>query len=167
MVHDLPGVDGVALGMLTPWREGGSSVPVSNLRPKGTPAALPKRIRAASSASFLQDSSPRSGFPLIAGRDFNDLDRKGSEPVAIVSQSVARRMFPTQEALNRHVTWTDPVIQFIGMKPGPMRVIGVAADIDDEHLVPRPTLTVYHAVRTGTAVRRPALCPRAHRTRTH
>jgi hypothetical protein len=80
---------------------------------------------------------------MVAGRDFNELDRKGSEPVAIISQSVARRMFPTQEALNRHVTWTDPVLQFTGMKPVPMRVIGVAADIDDEHLVPRPTLTVY------------------------
>jgi len=52
-------------------------------------------------------------------------------------------MFPTQEVLNRHVTWTDPVIAFIGMKPVPMRIIGVAADIDDEQLVPRPTLTVY------------------------
>ena len=29
------------------------------------------------------------------------------------------------------------------MKPTPMRIVGVAADIDDEHLVPGPTLTVY------------------------
>ena len=38
---------------------------------------------------------------MIAGRDFNDLDRKDSEPVMIVSQSVAQRMFPGREALDR------------------------------------------------------------------
>ncbi len=89
------------------------------------------------------------GVPILAGRDFNELDRKDAEPVAIISQSVARRMFPSQEALNRHVTWTDPVIQFIGMKPTPMRIIGIAADIDDEHLVPGPTLTVYQPFGQG------------------
>ena len=37
------------------------------------------------------------GLPIVAGRDFNDLDRRDGESVAIISQSVARRMFPTQE----------------------------------------------------------------------
>jgi ABC-type antimicrobial peptide transport system permease subunit len=30
-----------------------------------------------------------------------------------------------------------------------MRIVGVAADIDDEHLVPQPTLTVYQPFRQG------------------
>jgi putative ABC transport system permease protein len=142
-VHELPGVDGVALGVLTPWREGGQFGPGLQFTgegyARGTAEEDPRgQFRIISPGFFAA-----LGVPLIAGRDFNDADRKGSEPVAIISQSAARRMFPTQEALNRHVTWTDPVIQFIGMKPVPMRVIGVAADIDDEHLVPRPTLTVY------------------------
>jgi hypothetical protein len=46
------------------------------------------------------------GVPMIAGRDFNDLDRKDSEPVAIVSQSVAQRMFPNREVLNRRLSWS-------------------------------------------------------------
>jgi ABC-type antimicrobial peptide transport system permease subunit len=59
-------------------------------------------------------------------------------------------MFPNQDALDRHVYWTDPVLQFF---PGtdfqksrlvaPHRIIGVTADIDDEHLIPGPILTVY------------------------
>jgi len=142
-VHELPGVDGVALGVLTPWREGGQFGPGLQFTgegyARGTAEEDPRgQFRIITSGFFAA-----LGVPLVAGRDFNDSDRKGSEPVAIISQSIARRMFPTQEALNRHVTWTDPAIQFIGMKPAPMRVIGVAADIDDEHLVPRPTLTVY------------------------
>jgi putative ABC transport system permease protein len=142
-VNELPGVDGVALGMLTPWRDGGKFGPGLQFTGEGyahgTAEEDPRgQFRIISPGFFAA-----LGVPLIAGRDFNDLDRKGSEPVAIISQSVARRMFSTQEALNRHVTWTDPVIRFIDMKALPMRVIGVAADIDDEHLVPRPTLTVY------------------------
>ena len=43
------------------------------------------------------------GVPIIAGRDFNDVDRQSSEPVVIVSQSLAQRMFPNQDAVNRHI----------------------------------------------------------------
>ena len=78
---------------------------------------------------------------MLAGRDFNDLDRKDGEPVVIISQSVARRMFPNQEAVNRHVILTDPVMKFIGISDRPRRIVGVAADIDDENLVPGPALT--------------------------
>src|SRR5205807_8990896 len=60
-----------------------------------------------------------------------------------------QRMFPNREALNRHLVWTDPVIKFIGMKPAPMRIIGIAADIDDQNLVPAPTMTVYQPFGQG------------------
>jgi predicted permease len=142
-VHELPGVDGVALGTLTPWREGGSFGPGLQFTvegyARGTAEEDPRgQFRIVSPGFFAA-----LGVRMIAGRDFNELDRKDGEPVAIVSQTVAQRMFPNGEALNRHLTWTDPLIKFISMKPVPMRIIGVAADIDDEHLVPGPTLTVY------------------------
>jgi ABC-type antimicrobial peptide transport system permease subunit len=53
-------------------------------------------------------------------------------------------MFPTQDAVNRHLVWTDPVMKFIDVSPTPRRIIGVAADLDDENIVPGPKLTVYH-----------------------
>jgi len=84
------------------------------------------------------------GVPLIAGRDFNDADRRGSEPVVIVSQSVAQRMFPNQDAVNRQMMWTDPVMAFIDVSTGPRRIVGVVADVDDENIVPGPALTIYH-----------------------
>jgi hypothetical protein len=62
----------------------------------------------------------------------------------IVSQSVAQRMFPTQDALNRRLLWTDPVMQFIGVHPKPRRIVGVVADVDDENIVPGPAMSVYH-----------------------
>jgi predicted permease len=142
-VHQLPGVDGVSIGMLTPWREGGTFGPGFQFTAEGyvrpTAEDDPRgQFRIVSPEFFAS-----LGVPMLSGRDFNELDRRDSEPVAIISQSVARRMFPNQEPLNRHVTLTDPIIQFIGMKPTPMRIVGIAGDIDDEHLVPQPTLTLY------------------------
>jgi hypothetical protein len=54
-------------------------------------------------------------------------------------------MFPNQDAVNRHVMWTDPVMKFIDVSTAPRRIVGVAADVDDENVVPGPALTVYHA----------------------
>jgi len=142
-VHQVPGVDGVALGMLTPWREGATFGPGFQFSVEGYARATAEedprgQFRIVSPGFFAS-----LGVPMLAGRDFNDLDRKDGEPVTIISQSVAQRMFPGREALNRRLILTDPVIQFIGMKPTPMRIVGIAADIDDEHLVPQPTMTVY------------------------
>jgi hypothetical protein len=84
------------------------------------------------------------GVPLIAGRDFNDADRAKSERVVIVSQSVAQRMFPNQDAVNHHLMWTDPVMKFIDVSPQPRRIVGVVADMDDENVMPGAALNVYH-----------------------
>jgi hypothetical protein len=77
---------------------------------------------------------------IVAGRDFTNEDRGENEPVVIVSQSFAQRMFPNGNALNRHMWWTDP---YFGT-PTPQRIVGIVADVDDEHVVRRPSLTVYH-----------------------
>lgn len=142
-VREVPGVDGVALGVLTPWREGGTLGPGLQFTAEGYQRATAEddprgQFRIVSPGFFAA-----LGAPMLAGRDFNDLDRKDSEEVVIVSQSVAQRMFPNGDAVNHHVTWTDPVVKFIGIVPKPMRIVGVAADIDDAHLVPSPTMTVY------------------------
>src|SRR5262249_1307189 len=84
------------------------------------------------------------GVPILAGRDFNDNDRRESEQVVIVSQSVAQRLFPNQDAVNRRLLWTDPVMKFIDVSTKPRRIIGVVADVDDENVVPEPMMTVFH-----------------------
>jgi putative ABC transport system permease protein len=84
------------------------------------------------------------GVPIIAGRDFNDSDRHDTEKVVIISQSLANQMFPNGDAVNHHMMWTDPVMKFIDVSTEPRRIVGVTADIDDEHVVPGPLLTVYH-----------------------
>jgi ABC-type antimicrobial peptide transport system permease subunit len=59
-------------------------------------------------------------------------------------------MFPNQDPINRHVYWSDPVIQFVpGISTTPHRIIGVTADIDDLHIAPEPTLTIYSTFEEG------------------
>jgi putative ABC transport system permease protein len=84
------------------------------------------------------------GVPIIAGRDFSDADRRDADQAVIVSQSVAQRMFPNQDAVNRRFMWTDPVMQFIDVSTKPRRIVGLAADVDDENIVPGPAMAVYH-----------------------
>jgi hypothetical protein len=83
------------------------------------------------------------GVPIIEGRDFRDTDRDGAERVVIVSQSVARQLFPGRDEIDRHLQWTDGVMKFIGISTEPRRIVGVVPDIDDENIVPAPAMTVY------------------------
>jgi predicted permease len=155
-IDGLPGVTRTAFGNVVPWRDGG---PAPGLQFSGdghVHAAGVEDLRAQwriISPGFFASL----GVPIIAGRDFNALDdQNNQEPVVIVSETLAKRMFPNQDAVNRHVYWTDPVLQFF---PGtdlekshliaPHRIIGVTADIDDGHVVPEPTLSVYSPIDEG------------------
>jgi putative ABC transport system permease protein len=143
-INELPGVDRVALGTTVPWRDAGSFGPGFSFSGEGHV----KSDREEDPRAMLRVVSPSFfaalGVPIVAGRDFDDNDRRGGEPVVIVSQSVAQRMFPGQDPINRHIMWTDPVMDFVYISKGPRRIVGVAADVDDEHVVPSAALTIYH-----------------------
>ena len=142
-ISELPGVDRVAMGTNVPWRDAGNYGPGLQFsgegHVKGTHEEDPMAQFRVISPGFFASL----GVPLIAGRDFNDNDKRGGEPVVILSQSAAQRMFPGQDPINRHIMWTDPVIKFIYISPEPRRVVGVVADVDDEHVEPEPMLTIY------------------------
>jgi putative ABC transport system permease protein len=138
----LPGVDRVAVGTAVPWRDSGffaAQFTVEGYSKANGEEDPRARFRTVSPGFFAS-----LGVPLIAGRDFNEADRRDAEKVVIISQSLAERMFTTQGALNRHLMWTDPVTKFIDVSPGPRRIVGIVADIDDENIVPGPAMTVYH-----------------------
>jgi putative ABC transport system permease protein len=140
----LPGVDRVAVGTAVPWRDKGIFGPGFQFSAEGHVRANGEEDPHAQFRTISPGFFAALGVPIIEGRDFNDSDRKDSEKVVIVSQSVALRMFPTSDALNQHIMWTDPVMQFIDVSTGPRRIIGIAADVDDENVVPGAALTVYH-----------------------
>ncbi|MGH9349776.1 MAG: ADOP family duplicated permease [Vicinamibacterales bacterium] len=143
-ITELPGVERVAVGTIVPWRDAGGFGPGFQFSAEGYVRADGEedpraRFRTVSPGFFAS-----LGVPIIAGRDFNDADRRDAEQVVIVSQSLAQRMFSTADAVNRRLMWTDPVMQFIDVNTGPRRIVGVVADVDDENVVPGPALSVYH-----------------------
>jgi putative ABC transport system permease protein len=140
----LPGVERDATSGSVPWRDSdwlGFTLQfwaqgLSRENGQEDPRA---RSRAVSPGYFAT-----LGIPILAGRDFNDNDRTSSEPVAIISNSIAQKLFPGQEALNRYIVWTDPVVKFIpAFNPQPRRIVGIVADHDDSSIVPTPAMTVY------------------------
>jgi putative ABC transport system permease protein len=144
-VSELPGVQNVSVAISVPWRDAGGFGPGLQFTAEGhtrNPGEEDERahFRAVGPGFFAT-----LGIPIVAGRDFNESDRRDGEHVVIISQSVAQQMFPNQDAVNRHITWTDPVIKFIpGFTPEPLRIVGVYGDFDDEHVIPGPQLTIYH-----------------------
>jgi predicted permease len=150
----LPGVTRTAFGLVAPWRDAQNFGPGLQYSGDGhvhnneDPRAMWRTISPGFFAAL--------GVPILQGRDFNDLDDKNTEPVAIVSQTLAERMWPGENAVGRHVYWTDPVLEFLpgtdaekARFRGPHRIIGVAADVDDEHVVPEPTATIYGTFADG------------------
>jgi len=144
-IGELPGVEQVAVGTLVPWREAGAWFD-AQFMVEGYAKANGEEDPRAKFRTVSPGFFAALGVPILAGRDFNAGDRSDSEKVVIVSQSLAQRLFPNQDALNRNLTWTDPVMKFIGVSPKSRRIVGIVADIDDESVIPGPTVAVYHPI---------------------
>jgi len=142
-ISELPGVERVAVGTVVPWRDAGGFGPGFQFTVEGYAKTNGEEDPRARFRTISPGFFAALGVPIIAGRDFTDADRRDAERVVIVSQSVAQRMFPNQDAVNRHFQWTDPVMKFIDVSGEPRRIVGVAKDVDDENIVPGPALTVY------------------------
>jgi putative ABC transport system permease protein len=141
-VSALPGVQHVSSGFGVPWRDGRAlsisfTFSVEGARRENS-EDLRARFRSISPGFF-----ETLGVPIVEGRDFRDTDRDGQERVVIISRSVAQRLFPGREAVDRHLQWTDGVMKFIGISTEPRRIIGVVPDVDDENIIPQPAMTVY------------------------
>jgi putative ABC transport system permease protein len=143
-IGELPGVEQAAVGTIVPWRDAGTFGPGFQFSVEGYAKANGEEDPRARFRTVSPGFFAALGVPIIAGRDFSEADRRSAEKVVIVSQSVAQRMFPGQDALNRNLMWTDPVMRFIAVSTGPRRIVGIAADVDDENVVPGQALSIYH-----------------------
>ncbi|HSB74022.1 MAG TPA: FtsX-like permease family protein, partial [Terriglobales bacterium] len=121
-VSSLPGVRSAAISAALPlsWKR------ITPLLPEGQPD-LPLAQR-----PFLdiEAISPHwfatLRVPLRVGRDFSAADNAQAPKVVIVNQTFARRFWPGQNAIGKHV--------IVGRWPQPAQVVGVAADIKNRGL---------------------------------
>jgi len=145
-VSAIPGVEHVSTGFSVPWRDDQAGNLAFSFAVQGA-----KRENGLGDwRAYFRSDSPgffaTLGVPILEGRDFREGDRDGAERVVIISQSVAKALFPGQDPLNRELTWTDPVMKFIGISYEPRRIVGVVPDFDDENIIPSPGMTVYQPV---------------------
>ena len=82
-------------------------------------------------------------IPLLAGRDFADADRVGSQPVAIIGESAAKRFFPGKSAVGQVVHVHTGNLNVPGSPSSALVVVGVARDVQiTPNLAPRLNLYV-------------------------
>ena len=68
-------------------------------------------------------------IPLVAGRVFTSSDRVGSEPIAVVSEFLARALWPAGDALGRRVVVPEPREGSPAPVPVHRLVVGIVRDV--------------------------------------
>jgi len=124
-VRAIPGVESVAATTLFPLRGGGDTYFYIDGRPPATDADKMN----ATVSSVTEDYFTTMRIPLISGRVFNASDRAGAG-VMIVSDALARRLFPGASALGKRlvVDFGKPFVGEIVGVVGDVRIYGQAND---------------------------------------
>jgi predicted permease len=73
------------------------------------------------------------GIPVLAGRGFNDMDREETELAVVVSDSLARKMFPGEDPVGKRLrSWRDEnVLRTVVGVVGDVRMRGMDTDYED------------------------------------
>jgi len=141
-LKQVPGVEGAAVGSVVPWRDAGKWQPFQFVVEGYTPATgeeAPYGRQRYISPGFFS----LLGIPLVSGRDFTDEDQDHHEHVVIISQTIAQRLFPNGDALNRTLSLTGERYELRNNR-NPARIVGIVADVDDERVARAPAMTLYY-----------------------
>ena len=121
----VPGVESASATATNPFRQWGYA---NDVTPEDRAAeAPPSGLLQAGWRSVTPGFFETLSVPLIRGRAFTAADRAGAPRVAIVSQSLAARMWPGENPVGRRFFWG-------GVSGRTRTVIGVVGDIRDVRL---------------------------------
>jgi putative ABC transport system permease protein len=117
----VPGVESV--GMTTAW-----PLQQGRLHPLTVPDAPTTAATRAAVQAVNQDFFAALGIPIVAGRPFAASDRVGTQFVAVVSQTLARRLWPDGNAIGQTIVVPD---QRETEEPVPVArvVVGIVRDV--------------------------------------
>src|SRR6266852_7500972 len=129
-ISTLPGVQAAATSAalpLTPKR-------ITPILPEGQPekplAERPFIIVEAISPGWFSTLH----VPMHSGRDFTPADKVGSPNVVIINEALARRFFPNQNPIGRHIV--------VGRQTA-SEIVGVAGDVKNSGLAQEPQVQLY------------------------
>ncbi len=123
-----PGVDRVAAVNGLPLDRG--------LNISGAPADKPSMERTIEFRMVTPGYFRTMGVPLLSGRDVTEDDTATSAPVALVSETAARRWWPGRSAIGQQV-------EFGGRTKVYLTVVGVVSDLHTRSLTESPQIVIY------------------------
>jgi putative ABC transport system permease protein len=141
-VRALPGVESAGVIDDLPLNGGGSHQPFTiEGRPAPPMSEQPEVDVRVISAGYMRAMH----IPILRGRDLSDSDVAGRPAAVLISDSLARRFWPNEDPIGRHITLT--------FFPGMVReIVGVVGDTKQDSLdETRPVATIYHALAQLTA----------------
>ncbi|HSM87611.1 MAG TPA: ABC transporter permease, partial [Candidatus Limnocylindrales bacterium] len=129
-VSAVPGVQSTSISAALPL----SPIRITPILPEGQPAVplaeRPFIIIEAISPSFLETMR----IPLRSGRAFTRADNAQAPRVVIINQALARRFWPGQDPVGRHIA--------VGRQT-PSEIVGVAADVRNRGIAQPPQPQLY------------------------
>jgi putative ABC transport system permease protein len=153
-ISAMPGVISAGVTSDLPW----SGYENQSVFPVEGKAYPPNQMPQARYHFISADYMRTIGVPLLAGRWFDARDVKGTEPVILINQSMARKYWPGEDAVGKRIASS-------GDKPPNdkdwMRIIGIIGDVKDHPdsiqaepsyywpITQEPYPELYLAVRTG------------------
>ena len=87
-------------------------------------------------------------MPLVAGRDVRESDRTGTPQVIVISEAVARKLFPNQSAVGRQMA-----ADLGGDQPALLEIAGVVCDARLDDIEDGPSMVMYfpyHQIQSPT-----------------
>src|SRR5215813_8176757 len=131
-VRQIPGVHAASFSMFA-FNQGGWNAPASTRRDSANTQT--EQIR---NNSVGPNFFSAMGLPLLAGRAFGEQDTETSPKVAIISDAMARRLFPNEAPLGKRFGLGGPE------KSDDIEVIGVVRDAKYGNLTEEPQPMAYY-----------------------
>jgi len=117
-VSNLPGVRAAAVSSDLPL----SASEMVSMNVEGSEGENKTAPEAICQSWVLGDYLQTMGIPLLRGRTLGPEDRLETQPVAIVSQSFARKFWPSQDAIGKRIRW--------GVRDPWEVIVGVVGDVN-------------------------------------
>ncbi|MEO6239362.1 MAG: ABC transporter permease [Vicinamibacterales bacterium] len=130
----LRGVAGVESAAVANTIPAGNSNSRRTVEVDGKPAADPRHLPEVANRLVSPDYFQALGIPLTRGRSFTAADREDAAPVAIVSESMAKKLWADEDAIGRRVRIKDGTW---------LTIVGISGDVIHDWFDSRNEATLF------------------------
>lgn len=132
-IHALPGVEEVGAVSILPMSAGGNTINFSVDQD-----ASPSDKNSANYRPATPNYFRAMRIPLLQGRAFSDHDNADSVPVALINETMARRLWPKGDAIGAQINVDDN-----NTGPRPVEISGIVGNVKHVNLESEQTFDIY------------------------